>query len=192
MISFSGALYFQSAHCRDWWHKWGDDWVSGPRCLDACLCCLVYSHWICLSEKFASYFESCSFTFFVSLQEEETPLSAGLLSLHVHGTVYLRGVVTIMKRTIWETHLTKNSVHLPKLSLDIPRHSQTPYYGSANLLKHSLNSHFSSSPLLKHSLNTHFSGSWLWFHLLGLSLPTPWLGSNPGFKSIIITCSTKC
>ena len=28
-----------------------------------------------------------SFTFFVSLQEEETPLSAGLLSLHVHGTV---------------------------------------------------------------------------------------------------------
>ena len=25
--------------------------------------------------------------FFVSLQEEETPLSAGLLSLHVHGTV---------------------------------------------------------------------------------------------------------
>ena len=87
MILFAGALYFQSAHCRDWWYKWGDDWVSGSRCLDACLCCLVYSHWICLSEKFASYFESCSFTFFVSLQEEETPLSAGLLSLHVHGTV---------------------------------------------------------------------------------------------------------
>ena len=37
--------------------------------------------------------EGCSITFFVSLQEEETPLSAGLLSLHVHGTVSLHGII---------------------------------------------------------------------------------------------------
>ena len=187
MISFSGALYFQSAHCRDWWHKWGDDWVSGSRCLDACLCCLVYSHWICLPEKI----EALSLSLFLSRRRR--PPSVLVFSLFMFMARYasLHGTVTIMKRTNWVKHLTKNSVHLPKLSLDIPRHSQTPYYGSATPLKHSLNRHFSSSPLLKHSLNSHFSGSWLWFHLLGLGLQTPWIGSNPGFKGIIITC-TKC
>ena len=55
--------------------------------------------------------------FFVSTQEEETPLSAGLLSLHVHGKVALHGIINHEKDIVKNS--PKQSTHLPRLSSDI-------------------------------------------------------------------------
>ena len=164
MILFVGALHFQPAYSRDRWHKWSDDRVSGSgmcsrdiqivfRQFFANTCSPNKNH----QAKLILYIEVCSMTMtmFVWLQEEETPLSAGLLSLHVHGTVSICSSYLLLAKKIWKLCFPKKSAYCQRRPLDLIKTSEISLTFYQTPLRHPNTPHIIAiHPPTKHISNT--------------------------------------